>query len=60
MKWSFRRYCSTPVAAVQRFLDVCGVVFEECTIVAPGVVAEAKVRYGVRVVPIAVIDGIAV
>ncbi|TAL86133.1 MAG: glutaredoxin family protein [Rhodanobacter sp.] len=42
-------------AAVRRYLDQHGVVFEERDVTAPGVADEAKARYGVRIAPITVI-----
>lgn len=42
-------------AAVRRYLGERGLAFEERDITAPGVAAEAKARYGVRVAPITVI-----
>lgn len=46
-------------ASVKRFLTARGVAFEERDLSRPGVPEEAKARYGVRVAPITVIDGVA-
>lgn len=44
-------------AAVKRYLDARGIVYEERDVTAPGMAEQAKSRYGVRVAPITVIDG---
>ena len=42
-------------AAVKRYLADRGIAFVERDVTAPGVAAEAKARYGVRVAPITVV-----
>ncbi len=42
-------------AAVRRYLDTHGVRYEERDVTQPGIAAEAKARYGVRIAPITVI-----
>ncbi|OOY07593.1 MULTISPECIES: glutaredoxin family protein [unclassified Thioclava] len=46
-------------AAVKRYLTERGIAFDERDVSRPGVAEEAKARYGVRVAPITVIDGVA-
>lgn len=47
-------------AALRRYLKERGVAFKERDVTRPEVAEEAKSRYGVRIAPIAVIDGEAV
>ncbi|MDE1953367.1 MAG: glutaredoxin [Betaproteobacteria bacterium] len=47
-------------AALKQYLKAQGVTYEERDVTQPGIAAEAKSRYGVRVAPITVIDGEAI